>query len=86
MVAENEWDAVRAARQLKVTWDSTPSLSGSDGMYEAMRAAKTDDRIVVERGNAADAIGAAPHKVVSQTAALPIRRMLRSGRTARSRM
>jgi nicotinate dehydrogenase subunit B len=63
VVAENEWDAVRAARQLKVTWDSSPTLSGSDGMYEAMRAAKTDDRIVVERGNAADAIGAAPHKV-----------------------
>ncbi len=63
VVAENEWDAVRAARQLKVTWDSSPSLTGSDNMYEAMRAAKTDDRIVVERGNAADAIGAAPHKV-----------------------
>ncbi len=63
VVAENEWDAVRAARQLKVTWDSTPSLTGSDRMYETMRDAKTDDRTVVERGNAADAIGAAPHKV-----------------------
>ena len=63
VVAENEWDAVRAAAQLKVQWDSAPTLTGSDGMYEAMRAAKTDDRIVVERGNAADVIGAAPHKV-----------------------
>jgi nicotinate dehydrogenase subunit B len=63
VVAESEWDAVRAARQLKITWDPTPSLSGSDGLYEAMRAAKTDDRIVLQRGNAADAIGAAPHKV-----------------------
>ncbi len=63
VVAENEWDAVRAARQLKITWDSSPSLSGSDAMYDAMRAAKTDDRTVLERGNAADAIGAAPHKV-----------------------
>jgi nicotinate dehydrogenase subunit B len=63
VVAESEWDAVRAARQLKVTWDPAPSLSGSAGLYEAMRAAKTDDRIVLERGNAADAIGAAPHKV-----------------------
>jgi nicotinate dehydrogenase subunit B len=63
VVAENEWDAVRAARQLKVTWDSTPALSGSDSLYDAMRAAKTDDRTVVEHGNAADAIGAAPHKV-----------------------
>lgn len=63
VVSQNEWDAVRAARQLKITWDSTPTLTGSDGMYEAMRATKTDDRIVVEHGNAADAIGAAPHKV-----------------------
>ncbi len=63
VVAENEWDAVRAARQLKITWDNTPSLSGSDAMYDAMRAAKTDDRTVLVRGNAADAIGAAPHKV-----------------------
>jgi CO/xanthine dehydrogenase Mo-binding subunit len=62
VVAENEWDAVRAARQLKVTWDTQPSLPGSDGLYDAMRAAKTDDRIVINRGNAADAIGAAPHK------------------------
>jgi len=62
VVAENEWDAVRAARQLKVTWDTAPSLSGSDGLYDAMRAVKTDDRIVLNRGNAADAIGAAPHK------------------------
>ncbi len=69
VVAENEWSAVRAARQLKVTWDSTPALSGSDGMYQSMRAAKTDDRIVVERGNAADAIGAAPHKVSYNTRA-----------------
>ncbi len=63
VVAENEWDAVRAARQLKVTWDSPPALAGSDGVYEAMRAAKTEDRVVLERGNAADAIGAAPVKV-----------------------
>jgi nicotinate dehydrogenase subunit B len=62
VVAENEWDAVRAAKQLKVTWDSAPSLSGSDGLYDAMRTVKTDDRIVLNRGNAADAIGAAPYK------------------------
>jgi CO/xanthine dehydrogenase Mo-binding subunit len=63
VVATNEWDAVRAARQLKVKWDSPLALAGSEGVYEAMRAAKTDDRVVLERGNAADAIGAAPYKV-----------------------
>lgn len=69
VVAENEWDAVRAARQLKVTWDPSPTLSDSDSLYEAMRREKTDDRIVVNRGNAADAIGAAPHKVSFSTRA-----------------
>jgi nicotinate dehydrogenase subunit B len=63
VVAESEWDAVRAAQQLKITWDATPSLSGSDGLYDSMRAVKTDERIVLQRGNAADAIGAAPYKV-----------------------
>ncbi len=63
VVAGSEWDAVRAARQLKVTWDPAPSLVGSDAMYDVMRETKTDDRVVVEKGNAADAIGAAPHKV-----------------------
>ncbi|HTW63999.1 MAG TPA: molybdopterin cofactor-binding domain-containing protein [Bryobacteraceae bacterium] len=63
VVAEKEWDAVRAARELKVTWDATPSLPGAAGLYAAMRSSKTDERIVINRGNAADAIGAAAHKV-----------------------
>lgn len=63
VVAEHEWDAVRAARELKVAWDSAPALTGGDRMYDVMRATKTDDRTVIEHGNAADAIGAAPHKV-----------------------
>ena len=84
VVAENEWDAVRAARQLKVTWDTTPSLSGSDGLYEAMRAVKTDDRIVLN--GAMRRTRSARLRTKSLTvAALPIKRMLPSGRTARSR-
>lgn len=69
VVAENEWDAVRAARQLKVTWNNSAALSGSGALYDEMRREKTDDRIVVNRGNAADAIGAAPHKVSLSTRA-----------------
>jgi nicotinate dehydrogenase subunit B len=63
VVAENEWDAVRAARQLKVTWDSTRSLPGSGQLYEQMRAAKTTDRVVLERGNVAAAMSQAAHTV-----------------------
>lgn len=66
VVAENEWDAVRAARELKVTWETPPALPGNEGMHAAMRASKTTDRVVLERGNVADAIPGAAH-VVSQS-------------------
>ena len=65
VVAENEWDAVRAAQELRITWDTTPLLPGNDRMYEQMRSAETQDRIVLERGNVATALSTAPH-VVSQ--------------------
>ncbi|MBV8731655.1 MAG: xanthine dehydrogenase family protein molybdopterin-binding subunit, partial [Acidobacteriia bacterium] len=63
VVAENEWDAVRAARQLKVTWDTTPLLPGSDKLHEQMRAAKTTDKVVLERGDVAGVLGQAAHMV-----------------------
>ena len=63
VVAENEWDAVRAARQLKVTWENTPSLPGSSALYEHMRANKTTDRVILERGDAAAAFEKAAHSV-----------------------
>jgi CO/xanthine dehydrogenase Mo-binding subunit len=66
VVAENEWDAVRAARQLKVTWDTTPSLPGSAGLFESMRNAKSTDRVVVERGDIG-VFGNAPHIVAKTT-------------------
>ncbi|HLI85608.1 MAG TPA: molybdopterin cofactor-binding domain-containing protein [Bryobacteraceae bacterium] len=63
VVAENEWDAVRAAQQLKVTWDNTPSLPGTDRLYQQMRASQTKDRVVVERGDVTAAIKQAAHSV-----------------------
>jgi CO/xanthine dehydrogenase Mo-binding subunit len=66
VVAENEWDAVRAAQQLKVVWETPPALPGNAGLHEHMRAAKTEDSIVLERGSVATAMGKAPH-MVSQT-------------------
>jgi len=61
VVAENEWDAVRAAQQLKVTWDTTPTLPGSGALYDQMRSAKTTDRVVADRGDVAAAITQAAH-------------------------
>ena len=66
VVAENEWDAVRAARQLKVTWETAPSLPGNGAMHDAMRASKTTDRVVLERGDVPGGITGAAH-VVSQS-------------------
>ena len=70
VVAENEWDAVRAARQLKVVWEPTTALPGSDKVYERMRATKTPEEIVVQRGDTAAAFPQAAH-VVSQVAHTP---------------
>ena len=66
VVAEREWDAVRAARQLKVTWDTKATLPGSDRLHEKMRAEKTSDKVLLERGDVTGAMGRAAH-VVSQT-------------------
>jgi nicotinate dehydrogenase subunit B len=67
VVAENEWDAVRAASQLNIHWDMPATLPGSDTpLYEAMRAEKTTDRVVFNKGDAAGAFAGAAH-VASQT-------------------
>jgi len=70
VVAENEWAAVRAARELKVTWDSAPTLPGSEALYEHMRSAKSEEQIVTTRGDVAAALGSAAH-VVSLTCQAP---------------
>ncbi len=66
VVAENEWDAIRAAQQMKVVWETPPALPGNAGLHEHMRAFKTEDSIVLERGNVATGMGGATH-TVSQT-------------------
>lgn len=66
VVAPVEWDAVRAAGQLKVTWDIPPSLPGNAGLYDRMRAAATIDTVIVDTGDAGAALARAAH-VVSAT-------------------
>lgn len=51
VVAPREWDAIRAARDLKVEWDMPATLPGSDDVYAAMRAEQTVDHIVLQRGD-----------------------------------
>jgi len=63
VVAENQWDAIRAAQQLKVTWDTPQSLPGSDMLYAHMRADQAQDSVVREKGSVAEALKSAAHVV-----------------------
>jgi CO/xanthine dehydrogenase Mo-binding subunit len=66
VVAEREWDAVKAARMLKVSWDETPTLPPFDQLHARMESGKTEDSVVLNKGDAAKAL-AAGGEVVSLT-------------------
>jgi nicotinate dehydrogenase subunit B len=70
VVAAREWDAVKAARALKVTWQADASLPGNARLHEAMRAAKTTDTMVVDDGNVEQGFTQAAH-VASASYNLP---------------
>jgi len=62
VVAPNEWDAVKAAEQLKVTWDMPAILPASqEALHDRMRAARTADRLVLDRGDCTAAFAKAVH-------------------------
>jgi nicotinate dehydrogenase subunit B len=63
VVAEREWDAVRAAQQLDVEWSQPASLPGSDALYAQMEAATTTDRVARDEGDVS-AFANAPVKTV----------------------
>jgi CO/xanthine dehydrogenase Mo-binding subunit len=63
VVAPREWDAVRAASLLRVSWEDPPALPGSEALPERMRAAATIDNVALERGNPAGAMNGAAAQV-----------------------
>ncbi len=65
VVSASEWDAVRAARQLKVTWETKSSLPANHGLHDQMRGATTVDTVVAERGDPAAALDRAAHVVTA---------------------
>ena len=68
VAAEREWDAVRAARQLKVTWEAFPAvLPGHDGVHDAFRKATTRDIVVFNSGDANAAFNQPGLRVASAT-------------------
>jgi CO/xanthine dehydrogenase Mo-binding subunit len=58
VVAEREWDAVRAARMLEVTWDETPTLPPFEQLHARMQSGPTQDSVVLQKGDAAKALAA----------------------------
>ena len=61
IVAPREWDAVKAAQALKVTWQATNDLPGNADLHARMRATKTANTVVVDIGNAAHGLLDAAH-------------------------
>jgi CO/xanthine dehydrogenase Mo-binding subunit len=61
VVAEDEWDAVRAAQQLEVQWQDTPSLPDMAKLPEVLRSTKSTDTVVVNIGDPEAAFGKAAH-------------------------
>jgi CO/xanthine dehydrogenase Mo-binding subunit len=51
VVAEREWDAVKAARDLVVTWQGGAPLGTHNSVHERMRKDKTIDTIVANQGD-----------------------------------
>ena len=84
VVAENEWDAIRAARALKVTWQETSALPGNADLFSRMRAAKTSDVTIVNWGDADKALRKGCARLVCDLLRVPTSRTRRSVRTARS--
>ncbi len=70
VVAPQEYDAIQAAAQLKVTWKTTPIFAGSGNLWKQMRTQDTAGlapaRVSVNNGNV-DAALATAAKTVSAT-------------------
>jgi len=59
VVAEREELAIRAARELRVTWNDGAGLPEAGDLYEAIRTTPTTDRVVRNKGDVAAALAGA---------------------------
>ncbi len=66
VVALRQWDAIRAAEALKVTWEMPAMLSSNSGLHAKMRQAKTIDTDVMADGDASKALAEAKNVVSGQ--------------------
>jgi nicotinate dehydrogenase subunit B len=59
VVAEKEWDAIKGAQALQVTWSDWNKLPSSDGVYAALRKLPAVDKLQMNVGDANAALAAA---------------------------
>ncbi len=84
VVAEREWDAVKAAQQLKVTWRESTALPDNAGLFDHMRASKSTDTVIADWGDATKALRREPRTSRRRPTAARTSRMHRSAPTAHS--
>ena len=70
VVAPNEYDAIQAAAQLKVTWSESDTLPGSGSLYGFMRNGPSRDAVALNYGDVDTAIKSAA-KVLTATYEFP---------------
>jgi hypothetical protein len=61
VVAEREWDAVKAARELKVIWQESAALPGDADLFTRMRAVPSTDTVIANIGDIAKGFAAAAY-------------------------
>ena len=65
VVAEKEWDAIRAAQLLDVKWEEPTPLPGIDGIHDALKIAGRNDITIVDFGDVSKAFANAAHVIES---------------------
>jgi nicotinate dehydrogenase subunit B len=61
VVAEREWDAIRAAQDLKITWQESPPLPEQSHLPSALRDLQSTDTVVVDVGHVDAGFAGAAH-------------------------
>ena len=56
VVADNEWNAVKAAKRLRVKWSDWNGLPAMDQLYAGLRAGKSEDDVFSQKGDIAAAL------------------------------
>ncbi len=63
VVAEKQWQAIQAARQLKVKWNPGPGLPDQETFYKGLSKRSSRDQTIVESRNVEEQFAAAPSVV-----------------------